>query len=100
MKGFTETEEQLCAIIEQQWVKIVRGATKEGVENYLLPLGFVNIKNNDYYNQTHGIILEDLHDENVFVGEEGNLLFVDPVIYLETFDLGYGGKELFHFPFK
>lgn len=29
LKGFTETEEQLCAIIEQQWVKIVRGATKE-----------------------------------------------------------------------
>jgi len=69
------------------------------MDNYLNPLGFVNIKNYDYYNNTHGIILEELHDENVFVGEENNLLFVDPVIYLETPDLAYGGNALFHFPF-
>jgi len=27
--------------------------------------GFINTKNNDYYNPELGIILEDLHDENV-----------------------------------
>jgi hypothetical protein len=100
LKGFTEAEEQICAIIEQPGVKVVRGIFKEEADNYLKPLGFINIKNYDYYNKQHGIILEDLHDENVFVGKENNLLFVDPVIYLETPDLGYGGTRLFHFPFN
>lgn len=100
MKGFTEAVEQLCAIIEQPWVKVTRGAVKEEVNNYLLPLGFINTKNYDYYHKESGIILEDLHDENVFIGEAENLLFVDPVIYLETPDLGYGGQHQFHFPFQ
>jgi len=100
LKGFTEAEEQLCAFIEQPWVKVTRGVFKEELDKYLNPLGFVNIKNYDYYNKTHGIILEDLHDENVFVGEENNLLFVDPVIYMETPDLVYGGSALFYFPFE
>jgi hypothetical protein len=43
--------------------------------------------------------LEDLHDENVFMDEEENLLFIDPVIYLETVDMGLAAKSIFHFPF-
>lgn len=100
LKGFTEADEQLCAIIEQPWVKVLRGAAKEEVDNYLLPLGFINTKNYDYYHKEFGIILEDLHDENVFIGEERNLLFVDPVIYLETPDLSNRGQNQFHFPFQ
>jgi hypothetical protein len=36
---------------------------------------------NDCYHKKQGIILEDLHDENVFLDFKGNLLFVDPVIF-------------------
>jgi Ser/Thr protein kinase RdoA (MazF antagonist) len=57
-------------------------------------------KNDDYYNNDLGIILEDLHDENVFMDENEHLLFIDPVIYLETVDMGLKGKSIFRFPFK
>jgi hypothetical protein len=75
------------------------GASKGEVEAFLSQIGFVNTKANDYYHKEEGLVLEDLHDENVFVGENGNLLFVDPVIYLETADLNLGGVNLFRFPF-
>ena len=43
--------------------------------------GFINKKNNDYFNPELGIILEDLHDENVLT-EHGALQFIDTVFYL------------------
>ncbi|PBJ12185.1 hypothetical protein [Flavobacterium sp. ACN6] len=39
-------------------------------------------KNNDYYNPDLGIILEDLHDENVLT-ENGILQFIDTVFYIK-----------------
>jgi hypothetical protein len=45
LKGFIEAEEQICAIIEQPWVKVTRGILKEELDNYLKPLGFVNSNN-------------------------------------------------------
>jgi Serine/Threonine/Tyrosine Kinase found in polyvalent proteins len=43
--------------------------------------GFVNIRNYDYYNSNLGIILEDLHDENVLT-QDGILYFIDTVFYV------------------
>lgn len=43
--------------------------------------GFINTKNNDYFNKEPGIILEDLHDENVLT-YNGVLFFIDTVFYL------------------
>jgi len=43
--------------------------------------GFELIKNNDYINHHLGIILEDLHDENVLTKNAG-LYFIDTVFYL------------------
>jgi Ser/Thr protein kinase RdoA (MazF antagonist) len=43
--------------------------------------GFQNNRNNDYQNQELGIILEDLHDENVLTRNEV-LYFIDTVFYL------------------
>ena len=43
--------------------------------------GFVNTRNNDYFNPDIGIILEDLHDENVLTFDD-NLFFIDTVFYL------------------
>lgn len=39
------------------------------------------MRNNDYYNADLGIILEDLHDENVLTKNE-ILYFIDTVFYL------------------
>jgi Ser/Thr protein kinase RdoA (MazF antagonist) len=44
--------------------------------------GFKNTRNNDYYNADLGIILEDLHDENVLV-QEDVLYFIDTVFYIK-----------------
>jgi len=44
--------------------------------------GFENTRNNDYYNASLGIILEDLHDENVLT-QDGILYFIDTVFYLK-----------------
>ncbi len=68
------------------------------VEQYLNLHGFKRMKNDDYYNSELGIILEDLHDENVFL-LEGQLLFIDPVIYFETIEMGLAVNILFRFPF-
>lgn len=43
--------------------------------------GFENNRNNDYINHELGIILEDLHDENVLTRNE-ILYFIDTVFYL------------------
>ena len=37
----------------------------------------------DDYKRGDGIIVEDLHDENVLVDHKGRLAFIDPVIYLQ-----------------
>ena len=43
--------------------------------------GFQNTKNHDYYNAALGLILEDLHDENVLT-QNGMLYFIDTVFYI------------------
>ena len=43
--------------------------------------GFANKKNSDYFNESLGIILEDLYDENVLTNND-ILFFVDTVFYL------------------
>jgi Serine/Threonine/Tyrosine Kinase found in polyvalent proteins len=43
--------------------------------------GFKNAKRNDYYNQELGLILEDIHDENVIVNSN-TLFFIDTVFYI------------------
>ena len=43
--------------------------------------GFMCIRNNDYLNEELGILLEDLHDENVLTNG-GMLYFIYTVFYL------------------
>lgn len=42
---------------------------------------FQNTRNNDYMNNKLGVILEDLHDENVLT-QDGILFFIDTVFYV------------------
>lgn len=81
--GFYEDESaaQFYAVVEQQFV-ISDSLTKlENVKLFLASNGFINTRNNDYYNPDLGIILEDLHDENVLTFKD-NLFFIDTVFYL------------------
>ena len=63
--GFTKDKDILYAIVKQNYVSITSNTNLEDVKSFLTLNGFDNVRNNDYYNSVLGIILEDLHDENV-----------------------------------
>jgi len=50
---------------------------------FLSQNGFRNSKNNDYYHPQLGIILEDLHDENVLT-KDGVLHFINTVFFIKA----------------
>lgn len=43
--------------------------------------GFTNTRNHDYYQPDLGILLEDLHDENVLTQQQ-ILYFIDTVFFI------------------
>nr|WP_294926302.1 hypothetical protein [uncultured Flavobacterium sp.] len=79
--GFYESDEVLYAVVEQDFIKFDELTELEIVKKFLNENGFVNTRNNDYFNPDLGIILEDLHDENVLTFEV-NLYFIDTVFYI------------------
>ena len=83
--GFTKDNETLYAVVQQNYVLITSTTNLSEVKTFLTLNGFENNRNNDYYNPELGIILEDLHDENVLTRND-ILYFIDTVFYLtETF---------------
>lgn len=85
--GFTEELNEdsgktiLYAIVKQPFVTVDVSTDLTEVKNFLEENGFVNNRRNDYTNPRLGIILEDLHDENVLTNN-GVLYFIDTVFYL------------------
>ncbi|MDQ8003926.1 MAG: hypothetical protein REI64_03935 [Pedobacter sp.] len=81
--GFTRDDDNvLYAVVQQSFVTITNITNLEQVKAFLTQNGFLNSRNNDYYNPELGIILEDLHDENVLTSNE-ILFFIDTVFYLK-----------------
>ncbi|HEY5408713.1 MAG TPA: hypothetical protein VIJ92_16580 [Ginsengibacter sp.] len=79
--GFQMINSALYAIVEQLHVISSASVNLNDVKTFLENNGFANNKNNDYINKELGIILEDLHDENVL--QNGVILsFIDTVFYL------------------
>lgn len=81
LKGFTKENEVLYAVVQQNYVSITSSTNLDKVKEFLTVNGFKNNRNNDYINEELGIILEDLHDENVLTQNE-ILYFIDTVFYL------------------
>jgi hypothetical protein len=79
--GFFEQNKIVYAVVEQQFVESDSDTELGNVKVFLTSNGFTNTRNNDYFNPELGIILEDLHDENVLTFK-GNLFFIDTVFYL------------------
>ena len=79
--GFTKDAEILYAVVQQSYVSITAKTDLKQVKEFLTLNGFENNRNNDYINSEIGIILEDLHDENVLTRNEV-LYFIDTVFYL------------------
>jgi hypothetical protein len=79
---YKSTENILYALVEQNYIKADKPTNLEQVKDFLTTNGFSNTKNNDYYNPNLGIILEDLHDENVLTYND-LLYFIDTVFYIK-----------------
>lgn len=80
--GFYNQNDSIFAVVTQLFVRATEKTDLLGVKNFMLANGFINTKNNDYHNPDLGIILEDLHDENVLT-ENGVLQFIDTVFYIQ-----------------
>ena len=78
--GFCRIEEALYALVEQPFVKANQPTDLFKVKEFMIANGFENTRNHDYFHPDLGIILEDLHDENVLT-QDGILYFIDTVFY-------------------
>ena len=79
--GFTSLNKTLYSVVKQNYIQITEPTNLSVVKQFLEVNGFLNIRNHDYFNPNLGIILEDLHDENVLVNN-GIYYFIDTVFYL------------------
>ena len=79
--GFFKEDNTLYSVIEQKFIKITSPTNLNHVKKFMEANGFLNIRNNDYKNSELGIIIEDLHDENVLT-KNGVLYFIDTVFYI------------------
>lgn len=79
--GFYKSAGVVYAVVEQPFVQITQATDLNQVQSFLKANGFIVTRNNDYYNAQIGVILEDLHDENVLT-KDGLLYFIDTVFFL------------------
>ena len=79
--GFFKELDVIYAVVEQPFIKATEKTDLSIVKLFLENNGFRNTKNHDYYNADLGLILEDLHDENVLT-QNGMLYFIDTVFYI------------------
>ena len=79
--GFAENKSgKVCAILSQPYIISEREATEEEINNELQRLGFMPQMDGEYYsNDIHDIF--DASPSNVLVGIDGNLYFIDTIIY-------------------
>jgi hypothetical protein len=78
--GFTEKNNILHAVVKQPFITSDGPVDLLDVKKILAFNGFINTKRNDYYNEELGLILEDIHDENVILNSN-TLFFIDTVFY-------------------
>jgi hypothetical protein len=83
LTGFYKTDANVIyALVSQNYVEADQPTDLLRVKQFLESNGFNNTKNHDYYNPDLGIILEDLHDENVLTKND-YLYFIDTVFYIK-----------------
>ena len=80
--GFYKADNTLYAVVQQAFIEEDTHTSIEEVRTFMKNNGFEVIRNNDYRNPQLGIIIEDLHDENVLT-RGGVLAFIDTVFYVE-----------------
>ncbi len=76
-------EGEIFAVLEQLFVVASAQAELSDIKKFLEFNEFEHERRNDYRNKTLGLILEDMHDENVIVSSD-TLFFIDSVFYTIT----------------
>jgi Serine/Threonine/Tyrosine Kinase found in polyvalent proteins len=84
LTGFLLRNEKLCVVLRQKLIVSGEKTDLNNVAELLIGNGFLHKKNNDYFHPQLGIIVEDLHDENVLTNN-GALFFIDTVFYIQPF---------------
>jgi hypothetical protein len=79
--GFIKTNHIISAVVKQPYVIANEITDLNNIKMFMKNNGFMLKKNNDYYNESLGIIAEDLHDENVLT-RDNVLFFIDTVFCL------------------
>ena len=81
--GFAKENGTLLAVLEQPYVISDAPADLGNIQALLEFNGFERTRREDYEHKQLGLILEDMHDENVLVNSE-TLFFIDTVFYTVT----------------
>lgn len=81
LAGFYKDDGVLYAVVEQQFIKATQKTNFEHVKQFMERNGFTHLRKYDFYNKEQGVLIEDLHDENVLTNN-GLLYFIDTVFYL------------------
>jgi hypothetical protein len=80
--GFVMINKKLYSVVQQDYIEPTEKTAIENIQNFMFSKGFTLKRRNDYVNNELGLIIEDLHEENVLVNS-GILFFIDTVIYLK-----------------
>jgi hypothetical protein len=67
-------------VLEQPFVQGTQ-ADLNNIKEFLTFNGFEHVRRQDYFNQEFGLLLEDMHDENV-IAKDDVLFFIDTVFYI------------------
>ena len=78
--GFMNIDGTFCTVLQQPYVEGEQ-AELDNIRDLLTFNGFKNTRRQDYYNEEFGLVLEDMHDENVIVMNDV-LFFIDTVFYI------------------
>ena len=78
--GFINIKSSIGVVLQQPFIKGEQ-ADLEHIKELLTFNGFANIKRQDYFNAEFGLVLEDMHDENV-LAKDDTLFFIDTVFYV------------------
>ena len=73
--GFINNDDALHAFVKQPFIIADGQAVLDDISAFLGYNGFKNARRQNYFNKMYGLILEDMHDENVIIKAE-KLFFI------------------------
>ena len=82
LEGFIKIESGLQAVLKQTFIVSDNPVDLNIVKAFLEYNGIKNTRRNDYYNKELGLILEDIHDENVIINS-GLMFFIETVFFID-----------------